>query len=164
MQVHSFNPLLMIIVHGPRPLCKILDQPLLCKMEFWEKRASSCHICPLTRAEYVDSVSKSAKRCLCLCYQLIISKISKVCSLNMDSFCWCLVTKLCLTLCYFMDCSSSGISVHGILQARILEWVARSFSMESSRLRDWTCISGIGKQILYHCAWANTRGILNSPS
>ena len=135
-----------------RPLCKILDQPLLSKMEFWEKRASSCHICPLTRAEYVDSVSKSAKRCLCLCYQLILSKFSTVCSLNMDSFYWCLVTKLCLTLCYFMDCSSSGISVRGILQARILEWVARSFSMESSQLRDWTCISGIGKQILYH--WA----------
>ena len=34
------------------------------------------------------------------------------------------VTKLCLTLCEPMDCSLPGSSVHGILQARILEWVA----------------------------------------
>ena len=36
----------------------------------------------------------------------------------------CSVSQLCLTLCDPMDCSSSGFSVHGILQARILEWVA----------------------------------------
>ena len=34
----------------------------------------------------------------------------------------------CLTLCDFMDCSLPGFSVHGILQARTLEWVAISFS------------------------------------
>ena len=34
----------------------------------------------------------------------------------------------CLTLCDPMDCSQLGSSVHGILQARILEWVAMSFS------------------------------------
>ena len=39
-----------------------------------------------------------------------------------------LVTQLCLTLCDPMDCSLPGSSVHGILQARILEWVAISFS------------------------------------
>ena len=43
-------------------------------------------------------------------------------------------------------------SVHRILQARILEWVAISFSRGSSRPRDRTCISCIGRQILYH--WA----------
>ena len=37
-----------------------------------------------------------------------------------------------------MDCSLPGSSVHGIVQARILEWVAISFSRRSSRLRDWT--------------------------
>ena len=36
----------------------------------------------------------------------------------------CLVTQSCLTLCHPMDCSPPGSSVHGILQARILEWVA----------------------------------------
>ena len=39
-----------------------------------------------------------------------------------------LVSQLCLTLCDTMDCYLPGSSVHGILQARILEWVAISFS------------------------------------
>ena len=42
------------------------------------------------------------------------------------------VTQFCLTLCNPMDC------IHGILQARILEWVAFSFSRGSSQARDWT--------------------------
>ena len=42
-----------------------------------------------------------------------------------------------------MDCNLSGSSVHGILQARILEWVASSFSRESSQLRDRTLVSHI---------------------
>ena len=45
-------------------------------------------------------------------------------------------------------------SVHGIFQARILEWVASSYSRESSQPRDQThvsCISCIGRWILYHC-------------
>ena len=39
-----------------------------------------------------------------------------------------LVTQFCLTLCDPMDCSQSGSSVYGILQARLLEWVAIPFS------------------------------------
>ena len=42
--------------------------------------------------------------------------------------CCCLVAKLCPTLRDSMDCSLPGSSVHGISQARILEWVAISFS------------------------------------
>ena len=51
-----------------------------------------------------------------------------------------------------MDYSLPGSSVHGISQARIMEWVAMPFSRGSSQLRDWTCISHIGKLILYHSA------------
>ena len=40
-----------------------------------------------------------------------------------------------------MDCSLLGSSVHGILQARILEWVAISFSRGSSQPRNWTLLS-----------------------
>ena len=50
-----------------------------------------------------------------------------------------------------MACSLPGSSAHRISQARILEWVAISFSRTSSQLRDWTHIC-IGRQILYH--WA----------
>ena len=60
----------------------------------------------------------------------------------------------CLTLCNPMDCSPPGSSVHWISQARILEWVAISFSRASSRPRDWlvSCVFCIGRQVLYHCA------------
>ena len=56
-----------------------------------------------------------------------------------------LVAQSCLTLCDPMDCSLPGSSVHRILQARILEWVAISFSRGSSWPRDQTwipCIEG----------------------
>ena len=49
--------------------------------------------------------------------------------------------KSCLILCDPMDCSSPGSFVHGILQARILEWVATPFSRGSSRPRDPTLVS-----------------------
>ena len=66
-----------------------------------------------------------------------------------EECCCCLVAKSRPTLCDPIDCSLPGSSVHGISQARILEWVAISFSRGTSRLRDWTHIS---RQILYH--WA----------
>ena len=47
----------------------------------------------------------------------------------------------CPTLCNPMDCSPPGSSVHGILQARVLEWAAVPSSRGSSRRRDWNCIS-----------------------
>ena len=49
--------------------------------------------------------------------------------------------QLCITLSDPMDCSPPGSSVHGILQARILEWVALSPSRGSSPPRDRTCVS-----------------------
>ena len=64
----------------------------------------------------------------------------------------CLLAKLlqsCPTLCNPMDYSPPGFSVHGILQTRILEWVAILSSRESSQPRDWTYVSWIGRQILY---------------
>ena len=45
------------------------------------------------------------------------------------------VAQSCLTLCYPMDCILSGSSVHGILQARLLEWLAIPFSRGSSLLK-----------------------------
>ena len=42
--------------------------------------------------------------------------------------------KVLVTLCYPMDCSLPGSSVHGILQAKILDWVAMTFSRVSSPL------------------------------
>ena len=66
--------------------------------------------------------------------------------------CVCSVTQSCLTLCNPMDCSPPGFSVHGISQARILEQAAISSSRGSFQPGNWTHISCIGRQILYH--WA----------
>ena len=54
-----------------------------------------------------------------------------------------LVTQESLTLCNAMDYGPPGSSVHGILQTRILEWVAIPFSRGSSWPRDWTWVSYI---------------------
>ena len=65
--------------------------------------------------------------------------------------CCCLVANLCLTL-NSMDSILPRPSVHGILQTRILEWVAISFSRGSSQPRDQTLVFCIGTWILDH--WA----------
>ena len=66
--------------------------------------------------------------------------------------CVCSVAQSCLTLCYPMDCSPPGSSVHGISPARIPEWVSISFSRRSSWSRDRTWVSCIRRWVLYH--WA----------
>ena len=55
--------------------------------------------------------------------------------------CCSLVAKSCLTLCNPMNCSPPRSSIHGISQARILEWVVISSSRGSSPPRDWTQVS-----------------------
>ena len=60
----------------------------------------------------------------------------------------CSVAELCLTLCEPMDYRPPGSSVHVVSQARMLEWVAISFSRGSSQPRDWINIC-IGRRILY---------------
>ena len=55
----------------------------------------------------------------------------------------CAYTQLCPTLCDSMECSPPGSSVHGILQARILEWVAMPSSRVSFQPRDQIWVSNI---------------------
>ena len=81
--------------------------------------------------------------------------------------CVCVYAHVCsvthLSLCDPIDCSPPGSSVHGILQARILEGVAISSSRGSSWPRDQNCISCvscIGRQTLYH--WATWEAHIQS--
>jgi len=67
-------------------------------------------------------------------------------------FCLCLVAQSCLTFCDPFDCSPPGSSVHEILQARILEWVAMSSSRGSSQPRDQTQVSHIAGR--FFTIWA----------
>ena len=102
---------------------------------------------------------KNKPRALCMIYRQWLSyviylnllKIAQVLYIQMYCAC-CLVTELCPTLCVPMDCSPSHSSVCGISQARILEWVAISFSRGSSPPRDQIRVSCTGRWIL-HC-WA----------
>ena len=64
-----------------------------------------------------------------------------------------LVTQSCPTLCNPMDCSPPGSSVHGILLARILEWVAMPSSRGSSQPRYGTQVSCITDRIFYHLSY-----------
>ena len=66
----------------------------------------------------------------------------------------------CPALCNLMDCSLPGTSVHGIFQARVLEWVAISIFRGSSQPRDWSHLcyaSCLCRWVLYH------RGHLEAP-
>ena len=83
---------------------------------------------------------------------IIISPILPQMMLLVFSCCCCLVACCVWPFCESMGCSPPGSSVHGISQARILEWVAISFSRGSSWFRDWTEVACIGRWILYH--WA----------
>ena len=69
--------------------------------------------------------------------------------------CICSVAQWCWTLCNPMDYSPPGSSVHGISQARILEWVSISFSRGSANLGDWHLgsLPWSHHLFLFHCAW-----------
>ena len=77
-----------------------------------------------------------------------------ICKPMADS-CWGLtagglVSKSCLTLCDSLDSSPPASFARGIFQARLLEWIAISFSRGTSRLRDWTKVSCAVDNLL-HC-------------
>ena len=102
---------------------------------------------------------------ICYCHLLISLFLKKLGTIIIDcakkireeTLAMCLVFmhaksfQSCLTLCNPMNCSASGSSVQGILQARILEWVAMPSSRGSSPSRDRTCYSRAKycRQILY---------------
>ena len=75
------------------------------------------------------------------------------------------VTQSCLTLCNPMNCSPLGSSVYGILQSRILEWVAISSFRGSSGPRDWNCISwGSCIADRFFTIWATRKGAVSLSS
>ena len=82
---------------------------------------------------YTPQGTPDVPLCVCVC----------VCA-RAHTLCICVLVSLfksCLTLHNPMDCSMPGSFVQGILQARILEWVAIPFSRGSSQPKDQTCIS-----------------------
>ena len=86
--------------------------------------------------------------------QILITTLIYLFLHNILSLKWSetLVSQSCPTLCNPMDYSPSGSSVNEILQARIQEWVAISFSRVSSQPRNWTWVSGIASR--FFSIWA----------
>ena len=76
--------------------------------------------------------------------------------------CSFLVPKSHPTLCNPHGLQPTRLPFPGIFQARILEWVVISFSWRSFQSRDWTCVSCIGRQILYH--WATWEAMVKNMS
>ena len=76
---------------------------------------------------------------LCLCV-LVTQSCPTLCK-PLDFSLYVLVTQSCPTLCNLLDFSLPGSSVHGVLQAKLLEWVAIFSSRGSSWPRDWTQVS-----------------------
>ena len=78
---------------------------------------------------------------------------------SQDRQCVVLAAELCPTLCNLMDCSPPGSSTRGILLARILEWIAISFSRGSLRPRDQTWVSCIAGRLFTVRATREKKGI-----
>ena len=72
------------------------------------------------------------------------------------------VARSCPTLCDPLDSSPPGSSVHGILQARILEWVTVPFSRGSSWPNSQTHLSLTGRRVLHHCSWDGKESACNA--
>ena len=81
----------------------------------------------------------SVHMCVCVCVCVCVQAHASGCTKLLLS---------CPTLCDAMDCNPPGSSVHGILHARILEWVAKPSSRGSSQPRDHiSSVSCIGKWV-----------------
>ena len=145
--------------HPFKPL-SIQQMFTILSLGLWEgiKETRSSHFGVLWSSEGVESTEEKV-------LGTVKSTSAKVmeCKLNVQGLtvrsrgvtvCTCSVALSCLTLCNPVDRSPPGSSVHGILLARILEWVAISYSRRFSLPRGWTCLSWIScidRQILYHC-------------
>ena len=173
--------LLILEVESPTPIFKTLilslvsffqivsttfDPYLLCWPQY-------IHVLVYSLIIYLGITASVSWNSLLFCYNIHWRdwmnewvKSSPYTSHPLMSECW--VAQSCPTLCDPTDCSPPGSSVHGILQARILEWVAISFSRGSSWLRDRTlhcrqilyCLSHQGRPLtpsLCYISWYNCK-------
>ena len=116
----------------------------------WSVWTSTVYPLPLSTYPHFIHERIISNKSIWACGSAFCVLTSPLCIEQLRFVCVCvcvcvLVTQLCPALCHPTDCSPPGSSVHGILQARILEWVASPSSMGSSQSRDQTqvsCIAG----------------------
>ena len=126
-QVFSMKQPLNISICGSSPSSSLCS--------FWGFQKSCCE----TKSNHITPH----------CFPIVYRIKYKLWGLVHRTFHEVIVIQSCPILCDLMECSPPGSSVRGILQARIMEWVAISFSRGSSQLRDWTWVSPHYRQTLY---------------
>ena len=146
---------------GALPDLQIEPPHLLCLLHWWTDSLPSSHLgsflVTVPHRYYINLVLKH-----CILSSLTIEHHSLFFSVFP---CVCIHVPSLSCVLLFEAPWTVGSSVHGIFQIRILEWVAISLSSGSSQPRDWTHISSIGRQILYHWAtreapvfpWVNSK-------
>ena len=117
------------------------DDLLFCFSQSSFREAHMWHLFHWSDVLWLIKASEK-KLCVCVCVCVCVK-----------------VTQLCLTPCDAMDCSSPGSSVHGILQARIQEWIAIPFSRGSSWPKNWTQVSCIAGR--FFTVWATRKAGTN---
>ena len=114
------------------------------KDSFLEPSEGTSLLTPWFSASGLRTVRESVSIVLShlVCGTLLWQPQETICLICLSScVCVCSVAQLCTALCDPMDCSPPGSPVHGILQAKILEWVAMPFSRTSSQSRDQIQVS-----------------------
>ena len=144
-------------------LCPSRQPPWFCHTRFGSSSSELkcvffCLTCKLGFQIFASSRLSCSCHCKLECFVLVCRLLEDVRELKLRAV-LCLVTQLCPTLCDAMNCSPPGSSVHGILQARILELVVIPFSRGSSWPRDQTWVSCTAGR--FFTVWG-TRGIPKS--
>ena len=127
----------------------------------WKFKTDMCTLLYLKQNAFHETIIKAVQVGRIKRWSIFSLRYPVWCLLPHEAACLCaMAIQSCPTLSEAMTlCSSLGHSVHGILQARILEWAAIPFSRGSSWPRDRTHVSHascIGRQILY--TWAIGKG------
>ena len=116
-----------------------------------------------TQKKYMCSNIATIKICFPLYIKISQAIVRRTCPCRTDNgftliMKSILVAQLCPTLFHSLGCSLPRSSVHGILQARIVEWVDIPFSRGSSRPRDWTWVSCIAGR--FFTIWATREALM----
>ena len=136
---------------NPNGLCFVNTEMLLPK-QMWEKQR--IYICSLGKCDRqfwkITNLELEILTGLPGCNKATVIHVQYIwCHICVHAVC-----SVCV-ICDPVDCSPKGSSVHGILQARTLEWVAMFSSMGPSWPRDRTrvsCVSCTGREVPHHCA------------
>ena len=109
------NAILQLTVICNVQITKIISNLKVKKSDIQQMQSAQYSCFPIWTFNYKETFFKTTCVCVCVCVCVCMHSL-----------------KSCWTLCNTMDCSPSDSSVHGISQARILEWVASSYSRISS--------------------------------